>query len=164
MKVEGVPLIEWQEKLKFASYEELKNSVKKLTDSLLPFYAQRKGRLKLGSHGTVYKEDTRQIEGYLRVLWGVGPYLTQTDDQRLNDIYLEGIIAGTTPDSSDYWGEVTDYDQLLVEMASLALTLVLVKNKTWDLMSDVAQDNLAAWLRQINNHTMPSNNWHFFRI
>lgn len=150
--------------VKFDSYENLSESFKQLTFNLKKFYQVRKGRLKLGTHGTVYKEDTRQIEGYLRILWGVGPYLTQIDDSELNQIYLEGIIAGTDPDSVDYWGDVTDFDQLLVEMASLALTLILIKSKTWDLMSERSQSNLASWLRQINDHTMPDNNWHFFRI
>ncbi|MBS7577676.1 MULTISPECIES: DUF2264 domain-containing protein [unclassified Enterococcus] len=150
--------------MKFDSYENLSDSFKRLTFNLKNFYQVRKGRLKLGTHGTVYKEDTRQIEGYLRVLWGVGPYLTQANDSELNQIYLEGITAGTDPDSADYWGDVTDFDQLLVEMASLALTLILIKAKTWDLMTELQQNNLANWLRQINAHTMPDNNWHFFRV
>lgn len=150
--------------VKFDSYEGIKDVVKQLIDNLRPFYQRRKGRLEIGNHGTVYQEETQQIEGYLRVLWGLGPYLTQSDDAALNRLYVSGIVAGTDPDSPDYWGDVSDYDQLLVEMASLALALILVKEKTWALMSDTEQVNLANWLRQINVHDMPDNNWHFFRV
>lgn len=31
-------------------------------------------------------------------------------------------------------------------------------------MSDSAKMNLVNWLRQINNHTMPQNNWLWFRV
>jgi len=157
-------LNEWKNTLDFSTYDELSDSFIKTMEPLLPFYQGRKGHLKVGSHGTVYKEDARQVEAFLRVLWGLGPFLTQQEAPDLLSIYLEGIVAGTDPQNKDYWGEVTDYDQLLVEMASLATTFMLVKEKTWDSLSDNERENFVNWLDQINHHTMPSNNWHFFRI
>lgn len=154
----------WKNDLRFDTYDDIQNSLKALIRPLKSFYQERPGHLKLGTHGTVYKEDTRQVEAYLRILWGIGPLLTQADAPDLQELYLNGIVAGTNPNNPNYWGEVTDYDQLLVEMASLATTFMLAKEKTWDKLSRNNQENLANWLRQINRHTMPSNNWHFFRV
>lgn len=157
-------MIDWQKNLAFEKYEQVKSALETLIAPLQPLFTERSGHLKLGTSGTVYKEDTRQIEAYLRLLWGIGPLLSQADNQELKATYLKGIIAGTDPEDDNYWGDVTDYDQLLVEMASLSLTLMLAKEKTWDVLNIAEQTNLANWLRQINDHSMPANNWHFFRV
>lgn len=157
-------LSEYKRDWKFESYDDIQASLQVLLNSVLPFYKARKAHLKLGTSGAIYTEDRRQTEGYLRILWALGSLLAQNDALELQEIYLEGITAGTNPESSEYWGEVTDSDQLLVEMASLALTLMIAKEKTWDLLSDVTQVHLANWLRQINDRRIPANNWHFFRV
>ncbi|MDH6363964.1 hypothetical protein M2139_000949 [Enterococcus sp. PF1-24] len=148
----------------FSSKKEVSQGFSDLFAPLKPFFEKdRLGHLKLGSHGTVYNEETREVEAFMRPLWGYAPYLTQGDSSFLNT-FLAGIIAGTDPKHPDYWGEVQDFDQLIVEMASLSTTLLLNKEKVWDLLSKEQQQNLHAWLIQVNDHTIPRNNWHFFRI
>lgn len=94
----------------------------------------------------------------------MGPFLTSAEENVLLAEYLQGITAGTNPDSPFYWGTVTDYDQLIVEMASLSLFLLLNKEKTWDQLTEKEQANLHQWLIQVNEREIPRNNWHFFRI
>lgn len=55
-------------------------------------------------------------------------YVTQNESEYLND-FLTGIIEGTDPESSSYWGKTKDYDQLIVEMAALSTFLLLNKEK-----------------------------------
>ncbi|UJF15697.1 DUF2264 domain-containing protein [Jeotgalibaca sp. MA1X17-3] len=150
---------------KFQTKEEYEKAFLNIINPLLPFYERSKpGRLKLGNTGTVYSEDIQEIEGFLRPLWGFAPFLTNCNHPTLEAYYLEGIKEGTNPESPYYWGEAGDYDQRLVEMASLANTLILAKDKTWDLLNQKEQDYLCNWLMQINNHTIPMSNWLFFRV
>lgn len=151
-------------KNKFESYEDVAAGFKTIMDQLKPAFASsRPGHLALGSHGTVYEKEVQELEAFLRPLWGLAPYLTQQEDSFM-ETYLSGIIAGTDPESPDYWGVVEDFDQRIVEMASLSTFLLLNKEKTWDVLSQRQKDDLHAWLIQVNRREIPANNWHFFRV
>lgn len=148
----------------FETKEEVSRGFLDLLAPVLPFFqADNPGHLKLGSHGTVYTETKREAEAFLRPLWGLGPFLT-TQDHSILETYMHGIKAGTDPDNPAYWGQVTNFDQLIVEMASLSTFLLLNKEKTWDILTVDEQENLYQWLIQANEHTIPKNNWHFFRV
>lgn len=147
----------------FESYEDVASGFQDLLAPLTPFFAGKPGHLDLGTHGSVYIREVREIEAFLRPLWGLGPFLTQQSHD-LTDSYMSGIIAGTDPTNEAYWGDTVDFDQLFVEMASLSTFLLLNKEETWEQMTPAQQDNLHAWLIQINEHRIPDNNWHFFRV
>ncbi|WP_086347714.1 DUF2264 domain-containing protein [Candidatus Enterococcus clewellii] len=148
----------------FETKEEVSQGFQDLLEPVIPFFKKSdSGHLKLGSHGTVYTESRREVEAFLRPLWGLGPYLTEQESPML-ETYLEGIKVGTNPEHAAYWGDVTNFDQLIVEMASLSTFLLLNKEKTWDRLDKKEQTNLHRWLIQANEHTIPKNNWHFFRI
>lgn len=150
---------------KFLSKNDFKVAFESLMKPLCPFYKNsRSGRLNLGTSGSVYNKDIQQIEGFLRPLWGLGPYLSAYSNLDVEKYYLAGIKNGTNPASSDFWGETFDYDQRFVEMASLATTILLNKEKFFDEFSMEEQDNLYKWLNQINHHEIPRSNWLFFRI
>lgn len=150
---------------RFLSKADLQAGFHELVDPLKSFFNQwEPGKLKLGSHGTVYSEATRGVEAFLRPLWGFGPYLTSADDEALLTDYLTGIACGTDPTSDYYWGDVSDYDQLIVEMAALSTCLLLNKEKVWDRFSAQEQTNLHRWLISANEREIPKNNWYFFRI
>lgn len=148
----------------FETKEEVSQGFLDLLAPVVPFFEKSNpGHLALGSHGTVYSKERREVEAFLRPLWGLGPYLTEQETPIL-DTYMEGIKAGTDPKNSAYWGKVTNFDQLIVEMASLSTFLLLNKEQTWDTLNEREQQNLYHWLIQANDHTIPRNNWHFFRI
>lgn len=147
----------------YSSRNELNNLFVSLMNPLKPFF-DGKGKLKFGSHGTVYSETAREVEAFLRPLWGFGPHLVFENDNELLEYYMDGIVSGTSPNSDYYWGDVTDYDQLIVEMASLSTCFLLNKEKMWDRFSDIERYNIHRWLIFINNKDIPRNNWHFFRI
>lgn len=149
---------------KFETKEDFLSGFYDLINPLLPLMTDRPGLLNLGTSGAVYGERTREVEAFLRPLWAVGPFLATAEDDQIRTSFLKGIVAGTSPESATYWGDATDYDQLLVEMAALSNTLLVAKDQTWDRLSQSEQDNLYQWLNQINEKEMPVNNWVFFRI
>lgn len=113
---------------KFETKEEFKFAFEVISEKLLPFLKKQKpGHLKIGTSGSVYCENSRQVEGFLRVLWGLGPYIADGNKSPLLDLYKKGIVEGTDPLSDSYWGKTGDYDQLFVEMASVSTAFMLSK-------------------------------------
>lgn len=150
---------------RFRTKNDFKFAFEVITERLLPFLkSQKTGHLKLGTSGSVYGENTRQIEGFLRVLWGLGPYIADGNKSPLLNLYKTGIVEGTDTSSESYWGKTNDYDQLFVEMASVSTALLLSKENFWDVLTKEQQKNLHDWLIQINEHTIPKTNWLFFRV
>lgn len=129
---------------------------------------QMPGRFHLADSGAVYDRGRRDVEGFLRTLWGIGPLCATKEKAREFKEYFdaanEGILAGCDPDSRYYWGQLNDYDQLFVEMGALATYLMLTKEHFWDTLSQARQTQIYDWLMQINRHTIPNTNWLFFRI
>lgn len=149
---------------KFESKEEVAAGFETLFQPLTKFFTpEHPGYIKLGNHGTVYSENRQQVEAFLRPLWGMGPYLVHHESPYIEE-YLAGIVAGTDPKSPHYWGDIEDYDQLIVEMASLSTMLLVAKGKTWTKLSEQEQKNLYRWLIQVNERKIPRNNWLFFRV
>ena len=85
-------------------------------------------------------------------------------DPQFEEIYRKGLAAGADPENPEYWGTTGEYDQCYVEMAAIACGILTAPEKLWTPLSDTEKQNLAAWLGQINVHTIPDCNWQFFRI
>ena len=85
-------------------------------------------------------------------------------DPEFETIYRKGLAAGADPENPEYWGTTGEYDQCYVEMAAIACGILTAPEKLWTPLSDAEKQNLAAWLGQINAHTIPDCNWQFFRI
>lgn len=150
----------------FHTQQDYIDSLYKMITPLQSYYDKSTpGRLLIGqgTSGTVYSQRTREVEGFLRVLWGVGPLLVHNSDEILEEIVLNGLREGTNPNSKNYWGTPKNYDQLIVEMAALSTTLLLNKN-LWEKLIIEEQDNVFNWLNSVNNLKTPKNNWLFFRI
>ncbi|KRM32473.1 hypothetical protein FC83_GL000338 [Agrilactobacillus composti DSM 18527 = JCM 14202] len=129
---------------------------------------ERAGRFNISASGAVYIQDKTEIEGFMRLLWGLGPFFA--DHQRIlaypewYELTIHGILAGTDPESKDYWGgELGDYDQMFVEMGALTAFLYETKADFWDHLSGVQQQQILAWLEQVNHRVIPKTNWLFFR-
>jgi len=147
--------------------EDLERALFDLYEPLFTLGEEKKnGLLNLGSSGSVYGQRTRELEAFLRPFWGWGPLFSVTPNKypEFQQQLVKGIIEGTTPTSDSYWGETGEYDQRFVEMAALSCTLIHCKESFWDVLTAVQQANLANWLYQINEHSIPKNNWLFFRV
>ena len=137
-----------------------------LLEPLLPLLSPGKARLHLGDTGAVYSEDIAEVEAFARPLWAIVPMLAGgcPEVEPLWNAWKEGIIHGVDPHHPEYWGEVTDYDQRLVEMAVFGMGMAIAPQRFYGELPKEAQRNLYAWLDQINHHDMPKNNWTFFRV
>ncbi len=118
----------------------------------------------LGNSGTHYSPRVAAMEGFSRILWGITPLLAGGGTWPGLERHIDGLCRGTDPADPEYWGEAGDSDQRLVEMAAIALALMMAPEQFWDALSTIQQENLRIWLAQIEKRALPATNWHFFRI
>lgn len=74
------------------------------------------------------------------------------------------MINGSDPGHADYWGDISSYDQKQVEIASIALLLILAPEHSWNRLDEVERIRLADWLNQTNARETVDTNWRFFRV
>lgn len=88
--------------------------VSALIDLIEPVYQlmsdqKTPGRVHISDSGAVYDEPRRDIEGFLRTLWGIGPLCSTHQRiqkyQKYYNIATKGILFGTDPSSPYFWGE-----------------------------------------------------------
>lgn len=142
---------------------DLQKLVVDMTEALRPFYSDGKAFLKLGETMTHYSKTVAYAEGFLRPLFGLAPLSHGGGKSDMWDIYIEGIANGTNPDSDEYWGDVHG-GQIMVEMNSLAIALILTPQELWEPLSETEKKNLSNWLYQINRCDVRKNNWAFFTV
>ncbi len=146
----------------------------KLIRPLKVLYSPGHAFLHVWDSGVNYGEKAARMEGFARVMWGLGP-LWSADNSKLpletqREIddwlkwYQEGIVHGTSPEDEEYWGDIFDYDQKMVEAPAVAFSMLLNPKALWEDLTDQQRKNLYGWLNQMNDHDMPKNNWRYFRI
>ena len=141
---------------------------------LKPYYSKGNAWLHAGDSGVHYGEKSSRMEGFARVLWGLGPLWSQESPALSKELkeeaeewkqrYLSGIIHGTDPSHEEYWGDLVDYDQKMVEMAALAVAVSLSPKTLWEPLNTEQKKRFFCWMNQINDHGVHPNNWRFFRI
>lgn len=132
---------------------------------LLPHYSKGKANLCLGSTGACYDQRAIELEAFARPLWALSSFVRGGGrHEAFERIMLDGIRSGTDPCSPEHWGGFSDYDQRFVEMASIAVSLLMIPEKLWEPLSDAEKENLADWLYGINTHKCQEGNWQFFPI
>ena len=146
-------------------------------------YSKGKARLLPGKTGAHYGKKSAAMEGFARVLWGLGPLFAgepyeitgnacpagqegdmQEEIRQWKGICRQGILHGTDPSHQEYWGDVQDFDQKMVEMAAIVTAMMLNKKLLWDDFLPDQQQRIYEWLNQINGRGVHENNWRFFRI
>lgn len=142
--------------------QDLRAALQELTAPLRPHYSEGKARLRLGAAGAGFDASIAEMEGFSRVLWGMVPLLAGGGEDELWEVVLEGIRHGSDPAHPEYWGEVADYDQRLVEMAAFGFALALIPERIWGPLNERERAHLQEWLGQINRHPCYDCNWLFF--
>lgn len=136
-----------------------------IINPLLPHYSVGRARLTLGFTGASYTQTVAEMEGFARVLWGLAPYLAGGGkSEEFEAIYLQGLAHGSDPQNPEYWGDFKDRDQRLVEVAAIAVGLLLAPDKLWTPLSQEEKNNLAKWISNVNAHELVPNNWQFFGV
>jgi len=87
-----------------------------------------------------------------------------SETYNLIDILKKGLINGTDPNNNEYWGDVTDKDQRIVEAADIALALWMCKDTLWNKLTTSEKNRVVIWLNQSVNKKIVDNNWNLFPI
>lgn len=129
---------------------------------------KQKGRFRMSDSGAVYLQEKTEIEGFMRLLWGLGPFFSNAENVKSYPEWFEmvttGILAGVDPQSDSYWGgNLGDYDQLFVEMGALTAFLYETRTDFWDHLASTQQRQVIDWMDQVNGRVVPKTNWLFFR-
>jgi len=77
---------------------------------------------------------------------------------------IVGIKKGTSRSSCDYWGDITDFDQRIVEAADIAISIWLIKPQLDEILDSSQISEVLNWLDQINGKEIYGGNWILFRI
>jgi len=75
-----------------------------------------------------------------------------------------GILGGVDPHSSQYWGDIQDQDQRIVEAADVARVLWLTRARLWDELNSGQKQMIRAWLLAATRMQTPPNNWMLFPV
>ena len=143
---------------------DLMYAVKQLCDPLKPHYSEKGAFLDVGNTSSRTSEKVAQFEAFARPLWGLAPLLSGGEYWDYWEVYLKGIRSGTDPSSSEHWGDIHDCDQRMVELAAIALTLILTPDQSWAKLIQKEKENLANWMGQTNERITVDTNWRFFRV
>lgn len=134
-----------------ASVQDL---LKTILDPLKAHFSPFKARIRVpGGTAVRFDNTAAEIEGTCRPLWGLGSLLAGGGAFEGTTWWIEGLKAGTDPQSPEYWGEPRDNDQRMVEMCPLGFTLA-VAPVFWESLNEKERSNVEAWLgNSINSKT-----------
>src|SRR5689334_16737352 len=96
---------------------ELENMLMKILDPAISRFKPDEAGIHLGDTGATFSTKTTDMEGFSRLMWGVAPFMTGGGKTEAIQSLIVGIKNGTNPEHPAYWGELKDYDQMLVEMS-----------------------------------------------
>jgi hypothetical protein len=116
--------------------------------------------------GAHFDEIAAQHEGFARPLWAVGALLAGSAggqlDPELHEVlqpWIDGFASGPDPDHEEYWGDIVDSDQRMVEAEIISYALLAAPEALYDPLSDAQKGHWVRWLRSLKGKTMPENNW-----
>ncbi|WP_299782662.1 DUF2264 domain-containing protein [uncultured Formosa sp.] len=113
------------------------------------------------------------LEGFARYFVFAASWLNAGHDNTFtfnNETYnlkktlKEGILAGTDKNSLEYWGDIKDYDQRIVEAVDIALGLWLSQDHIWNNLTVNEKNQINSWLEQAIQKQTVDNNWNLFPI
>lgn len=149
---------------KFETRADFQAACVALLEPLLSRMTHYGSRVKIGASATRYDETGRQLEGYTRPLWGLASLLAGGGRFAGAERWREGLIAGTDPEHVEFWGQIEDLDQRMVELAPLGFALAVAPDTFWKPLTDKQKQNVQKWVSSINAQGMPNTNWLWFRV
>jgi hypothetical protein len=144
--------------------EDLSKAVIDLFRPLLPYFSEGGARVRLGATGAIFDRAAADLEGFARPLWGIVPLVAGGGDFPHWDIYRRGLANGTDAAHPEYWGDLADRNQRLVELAAIGFALAMVPEHIWDPLTDGQKKMVAAYLLAAREKEFVDNNWKFFRV
>lgn len=148
----------------FQSRDDVMRSFNESFEPLIPAFSTGGARVHLEESGAHFPMAAAHFEGFARALWGIVPYVVGGGDFKHWDLFRRGFINGTNPDHEEYWGEVEDCDQKMVELAAVGYALVFVPQHVWEPLPEEAKKNLTSYLLKARKREFRRCNWKFFRV
>lgn len=147
---------------------DFQNLMLDILNPLKPLYSKNCAGLHIGETFAHYDIGATYMEAFSRPLWALVPFWagggTDSGEIDFADIYRRGLIAGSDPESEEYWGECVPFDQRFVEMAAISYGILFAPEVVWNPLSDSEKSNLAAYLNKINDNELPVCNWILFAV
>jgi hypothetical protein len=143
--------------------------MKPIVDSASPARARQRIPGPRSHHGQLADE----LEGFSRSMILSGPWLStsatgafewQGSKVDVAEFYRRGLLAGTDPRHPEYWGDIYDFAQHLVEMAALGWGLYLSRKLIWDRLAPAEQKQIADYMVSCNKVKYHQNNWLLFNV
>lgn len=147
-----------------ATKADVENVLFELIDPVMAELKEGHAGIHLGETGSSYGSKTAHMEAFSRLFWGVAPLVAGGGETSHLDRLIVGIRNGTDPNHSQYWGKLTDYHQMLVEMSVYGYALCLMQDQLWGRLTNEEQDYLVAWLSQSSQYKCHDCNWLFFPV
>jgi hypothetical protein len=136
--------------------EDLKAFLKDLLNPLEPHTSPGGALIRLGNTATHYDERAAQLESFSRPLWGLASLLAGGGSYEGAARWVKGFTSGTNPDHEEFWGDMRDKDQRMVECAAIGYTLAVSREAIWDPLEANAKKNLEQWLGGMNDKVGPT--------
>lgn len=131
---------------------------------LLAYFSPGGARVTLSGAAAHFDRAAADLEGFARPLWGIAPLALSGDHFDHWPLLAQGIANGTDPSHPEYWGDVRQKDQRLVELAAIGFALRLAPQHLWEPLSEVQKDNVRRYLLTARERNYADNNWKFFRV
>jgi len=132
------------------------------------------GRVQYCGAGSVNTYTLNGLEGFARTAPLLAAWLYTNRENPIDDapraridlaqVLKRGLLSGVDRRSSDYWGEIHDNDQRIVEAADIARVLWLTRSRIWEHLSDDEKLQITAWLLPASRAKTPQTNWILFPI
>jgi hypothetical protein len=135
-----------------------------LLDPLAAHTSPGGARIHLGHTATHYDEAAAQLEGFSRPIWGLAAFLAGGGEYPGTQRWVNGFQNGCDPSHEEFWGDMRDKDQRMVECSAIGFSLAVAREKLWDPLSPAAKANVERWLGGMNDKEMPNTNWLWFRV
>lgn len=144
--------------------DELRQYLISILDALEPHTSPGGSRIHLGHTATHYDEHAALLEGFSRPIWGLASLLAGGGSYAGVQRWVKGFANGTDPDGAEFWGDMRDKDQRMVECSAMGFALSVAGKDLWDPLSEKAKDDFGRWLAIMNGKEMPNTNWLWFRV
>ncbi|KAG6857095.1 hypothetical protein H0H87_009656 [Tephrocybe sp. NHM501043] len=146
------------------SKDDLAKFLKELLDPLAAHTSPGGARIHLGYTGTHFDDVAAQLEGFSRPIWGLAALLGGGGVYDGTKRWVDGFANGSDPQSEEFWGNMRDKDQRMVECSAIGFSIAVAKEQLWDPLSPEAKANFENWLGGMNDKEMPNTNWLWFRV
>ncbi|WP_416148796.1 DUF2264 domain-containing protein [Salipaludibacillus sp. HK11] len=144
--------------------EDINVALEQICQPLESKFSDGYASLHVGNTSAGCPDPVAELEGFSRLLWGIVPLLAGGREYSQWETTLQGVKNGTNPDHEEYWGDINDFDQRIVEMAVYGFALALVPDKIWEPLNEKEKSNLISWLSQINTYKAHDCNWLLFAV